>query len=32
MEWFEVRDGLIQRRWGARDSASINRQMGLPPA
>ena len=29
MEWFEVRAGLIQRRWGARDSASIYRQIGL---
>jgi steroid delta-isomerase-like uncharacterized protein len=32
MEWFEVREGLIRRRWGARDSAAINRQMGLPVA
>jgi steroid delta-isomerase-like uncharacterized protein len=30
MEWFEVRDGLIRRRWGARDSAAQARQMGLP--
>jgi steroid delta-isomerase-like uncharacterized protein len=30
MEWFVVRDGLIQRRWGARDSASQARQIGLP--
>jgi len=29
MEWFEVRDGLIQRRWGARDSASQFRQLGF---
>ncbi|SDR00895.1 conserved hypothetical protein, steroid delta-isomerase-related [Rhizobiales bacterium GAS191] len=32
MEWFEVRDGRIRRRWGARDSAAIFQQMGLPPA
>ena len=30
MEWFEIKDGLIQRRWGARDSASQARQMGHP--
>jgi steroid delta-isomerase-like uncharacterized protein len=30
MEWFVFRDGLIVRRWGARDSASIFRQMGIP--
>jgi steroid delta-isomerase-like uncharacterized protein len=30
MEWFEFRDRLICRRWGARDSAAIFRQMGLP--
>jgi steroid delta-isomerase-like uncharacterized protein len=29
MEWFEVRDGLIQRRWGARDMAAQFKQMGL---
>ncbi len=28
MEFFVVRDGLVQRRWGARDSASIARQLG----
>jgi steroid delta-isomerase-like uncharacterized protein len=28
MEWFEVKDGLISRRWGARDSASMARQIG----
>ena len=27
MEWFEVKDGLIQKRWGARDSASMARQL-----
>jgi steroid delta-isomerase-like uncharacterized protein len=32
MEWFEVRDGRIRRRRGARDSASQFRQMGLPLA
>lgn len=31
MEWFEMRDGKILRRWGARDSASQMRQMGLNP-
>ncbi len=30
MEWFELKDGLIRRRWGARDSAAEFRQMGLP--
>ncbi len=30
MEWFVIRDGKIQRRWGARDSASQARQIGLP--
>jgi steroid delta-isomerase-like uncharacterized protein len=29
MEWFIIKDGLIHRRWGARDSASQFRQMGL---
>lgn len=27
MEWFEMRDGKIARRWGARDSASMQRQL-----
>lgn len=31
MEWFEFRDGRIARRWGARDSASISRQLGIKP-
>ena len=31
MEWFVVKDGKIQRRWGARDSASQARQIGLTP-
>ncbi|HET7536952.1 MAG TPA: ester cyclase [Candidatus Didemnitutus sp.] len=30
MEWFVLKDGLIHRRWGARDSATIFRQMGVP--
>ena len=30
MEHFVVQDGKIHRRWGARDSAAQNRQMGLP--
>lgn len=30
MEWFEIKDGLIHRRWGTRDSASQFRQMGFP--
>ena len=29
MEWFLFQDGRIYRRWGARDSASQFRQMGL---
>ncbi len=29
MEWFEVADGLIRRRWGTRDSGSLNRQLGF---
>lgn len=29
MEWFELRDGKISRRWGTRDSANQARQMGL---
>jgi steroid delta-isomerase-like uncharacterized protein len=30
MEWFEFGDHGIQKRWGARDSASIYRQLGIP--
>jgi steroid delta-isomerase-like uncharacterized protein len=30
MEWFIIEDGRIHRRWGARDSASQFRQMGIP--
>ena len=29
MEWFEIKDQRIHRRWGARDSASQNRQLGF---
>jgi steroid delta-isomerase-like uncharacterized protein len=29
MEWFELKDNLIHRRWGARDSASQSRQLGF---
>ncbi len=32
MEWFELGDDGIQKRWGARDSASMFRQMGIPLA
>lgn len=28
MEWFEVRDGKIGRRWGARDAAAQAKQLG----
>ena len=27
IEWFEVESGRIMRRWGARDSAAISRQV-----
>ena len=30
MEWFEIGERGIARRWGARDSASIFRQTGIP--
>ena len=29
MEWFEVKNNLIHRRWGARDSAAQSRQLGF---
>ena len=29
MEFFEMKDGRIHRRWGARDSAAIFRQLGF---
>ncbi|NCT66709.1 MAG: ester cyclase [Rhodanobacteraceae bacterium] len=32
MEFFEIHDGKIRRRWGARDSASQMRQLGLADA
>ncbi len=28
LEWYEMKDGLIHRRWGARDSANQARQLG----
>ena len=30
MEWFEVGEQGIRRRWGARDSAAMFRQLGIP--
>ena len=30
MEWFEIGDGKIKRRWGARDAAAQARQLGIP--
>src|ERR1700760_959344 len=30
MEWFVLRDGKVTQRWGARDSAAIFGQMGVP--
>jgi len=32
MEWFEVSDQGIVRRWGSRDTASVLRQLGIPLA
>jgi predicted ester cyclase len=29
MEWFQIRDGRIYRRWGARDAAAQARQLGI---
>jgi steroid delta-isomerase-like uncharacterized protein len=29
MEWFEMKDGLIHRRWGARDWSTMAKQMGF---
>jgi len=29
MEWFEIKDKKIIRRWGARDAASQARQLGI---
>ncbi len=31
MEWFEIENGKIKRRWGARDAASQARQLGFAP-
>lgn len=28
MEWYEMKDGAIHRRWGARDAATQARQLG----
>ena|SRR5436190_15068124 len=30
MEWFEFSEKGIKKRWGARDSASMFRQLGIP--
>ena len=30
IEWFELSDGKIARRWGARDGGSQARQLGFP--
>jgi steroid delta-isomerase-like uncharacterized protein len=30
MEWFEIENGKIKRRWGARDAAAQARQLGIP--
>ncbi len=30
MEFFEIENGKIKRRWGARDAASQARQLGIP--
>lgn len=32
MEWFEIEDGRIRRRWGARDAASQALQLGIGPS
>jgi steroid delta-isomerase-like uncharacterized protein len=29
MEWFEIENGRIKRRWGARDSAALAQQIGI---
>jgi steroid delta-isomerase-like uncharacterized protein len=29
MEWFEIVNGKIRRRWGVRDSAAIAKQLGI---
>ena len=30
IEWFEIENRKIKKRWGARDSASQYRQLGMP--
>lgn len=30
IEWFQIENGKIKRRWAARDSASQARQLGIP--
>lgn len=30
MEWFQMRDGKISARWGARDNLAVRRQLKLP--
>ncbi|MDH7795166.1 MULTISPECIES: nuclear transport factor 2 family protein [unclassified Beijerinckia] len=32
IEWFEMRDGLIARRWGVRDGGAQASQLGFPLA
>ncbi|WP_336056249.1 ester cyclase [Nitratireductor sp. CH_MIT9313-5] len=32
MEWFEITDGKISRRWGVRDAAAQARQLAFPVA
>lgn len=30
IEWFEIDGRKIKRRWGARDSAALRKQLGIP--
>ncbi|WP_404933199.1 ester cyclase [Nitratireductor sp. L15S-10] len=32
MEWFEIGNNQVQKRWGARDAAAQARQLGFPVA
>lgn len=32
IEWFELKDGRIENRWGVRDGGSLARQVGFPQA
>ncbi|QNK00216.1 ester cyclase [Dyella telluris] len=32
MEWFVVKEGHIERRWGVHDTTAMFRQMELPPS